>query len=169
MSEIVGNVTMWAKKNIGFCAQHELIYDINSTESVMLHRIEEDDLMSHTVDLLLGPRDVVSHECQMLKQMASLGRLPMVTWGCTPEELGFVSPGLPTTAITMLPEYVRLSPLPLSPPLSPAFVPLTKEVVHQKSGEKHKRMSGKYGEKYAERLTPFIAHLFTSCACVCAC
>mmetsp|Transcript_22434 Transcript_22434/g.47189 ORF Transcript_22434/g.47189 Transcript_22434/m.47189 type:complete len:1193 (+) Transcript_22434:338-3916(+) len=107
MGEIVGNVTGWAKKNIGFCAQHELIYGINTTESVMLHRIEEDDLEKHTVDLLLGPRDVVNYECQMLKQMASLGRLPMVTWGCTPEELGNLEPGLPTTSITMLPEYTE--------------------------------------------------------------
>lgn len=104
--EVIGNVTTWARENIVSCAKHEAIYGIETDTSVMMH--DESESLPNTVDFLLGPRDAVSYECGMLKEIASLGRLPMVTWGCTSEELnvGLVGEGGSdnTTTISMLPE-----------------------------------------------------------------
>ena len=109
VSEIIGNVTMWAKNNIESCAKHEILYDLPpdkaSAGSIMLH---DSDNLPNTVDILLGPRDSLNYECQMMRQIASLGRLPMVTWGCTSEQLGMLPQDkeyfLNTTTISMLPE-----------------------------------------------------------------
>ena len=102
VSEIVGNVTVWSKNNIESCAQHEILHDIDTEASVMVH---EDDDLPNTVDLLLGPRSAINYECQMMQQIAALGRLPMVTWGCTAKEMGVgLGLGLNSTTISMLPD-----------------------------------------------------------------
>jgi hypothetical protein len=105
LPDIVGNTTLWAKNNIIACAQHELMYDLGEQPtSVMLH---ETDNLPDTVDMILGPRDAVNYECQMMRQIAALGQIPMVTWGCTMEELGEMSGNdyvNNSTTISMLPE-----------------------------------------------------------------
>lgn len=106
---IVGNTTVWAKNNIVSCAQHEMMYDIGTSEAVMIH--DDETTLPDTVDMLLGPRVAVNYECQMMRQIAALGRIPMITWGCTNEELGQLADyqysgmdTLPSTTISMLPE-----------------------------------------------------------------
>lgn len=106
LPDIIGNTTLWAKNNIISCAQHELLYDMqDEPSSVMLHETDE---LPNTVDMILGPRNAVNYECQMLRQIAALGKIPMVTWGCTMEELGSQAVGgkdyVESTSISMLPE-----------------------------------------------------------------
>ena len=100
--EVVANVTRWARSNIEACAMHEVLFDIETTSAVMFHA---EDTVPNTVDMILGPRDAANHQCRLLREVASLGRLPMVTWGCTNVELGMaVGERANTTTISMLPE-----------------------------------------------------------------
>merc|ERR1719247_1239853 len=91
VSEIIGNVTMWAKNNIESCAKHEILYDLPpdkaSAGSIMLH---DSDNLPNTVDILLGPRDSLNYECQMMRQKSasadfpwSPGDAPLSSSGCS--------------------------------------------------------------------------------------